>query len=89
MNKVWQCKDGRKIKLEDMTTSHIENTIKMLKYKTIPYWLTMLDACGDAPDGLSNSYEMYSISNTLKNAEKWVKTFEEELERRKNESICN
>lgn len=28
--KVWQTKDGRKIKIEDMETSHIENTINYL-----------------------------------------------------------
>ena len=88
MNKVWQCKDGRKIKVEDMTISHIENTVKMLKEKSIPYWQTMLDACAEAPD-LIGSYEMYTISNVLEKAQNWVKIFEEELKRRKNESICD
>lgn len=28
---IWETKDGRKIPVEEMTTSHIRNTISMLK----------------------------------------------------------
>ena len=33
----WETKDHRKLKIEDMKTSHIENTIKYLKKNTCFY----------------------------------------------------
>ena len=41
---IWITKDGRKIPIEKMTTSHIENTIKLLERKNImDLWLPWIE----------------------------------------------
>lgn len=77
MARIWTTQNGKKIKVKDMTTTHILNTIKCIKEGRINFIINM----GWAED---NDYQMYDEDTETK--EKWIKIFNDELERRKRDA---
>jgi hypothetical protein len=71
--KVWTMKDGQQIKIEQMTSSHIENCIKALEEDRINRIISL----GWAND---NDYVEYMEDTEWKRD--WINAFEEELEKR-------
>lgn len=74
MEHTWTTQNGNKIKVKDMTTTHILNTIKCIEDERINFIINM----GWAED---NDYQMYDEDTEEK--ERWIKIFNKELERRK------
>ena len=85
--KTWKTKDGRQIEIKDMETSHIKNTLAMLKRKgfispkTLSYYLF-----GPTPngDGANDAYEMEFNNLVNRPISPFINYFEDELIRRKN-----
>lgn len=71
--KIWTTRDGNKIKIEDMTSQHILNTIRCIKNEKIGFVVN----CGYAMD---NDYIEYFEDTETK--ECWINTFKKELKRR-------
>lgn len=70
----WETKDHRKIKISDMETSHIENTIKYLQRHTDFY---------DEYYGIANDYDSYDYEDNSELVYKKIEEFQEELEKEK------
>lgn len=73
MENVWKTKNGNKIKVKNMTTSHILNTLKCIEDGRIKFIINM----GWAQD---NDYQEFDENTEEK--ERWIKIFNDELERR-------
>lgn len=86
MNQLWTCQDGRKLKLSEMTTTHIKNALNMLRNKgyvspkSVVFYLTCAPPSGEYAQ-LAFDQECDYIFNAP-NTE-WIDIFEEELEKRK------
>lgn len=74
MENIWTTQNGIKINVKDMTTKHILNTLKCIEEERIQFIINM----GWAQD---NDYQEYD--ENIGEKERWIKIFEEELERRK------
>ena len=74
MENIWTTRDGTKIKVKDMTTQHILNTLKCIEDGRIRFIINM----GWAMD---NDYQ--ELYEDIERRYHWKKIFNEELERRK------
>lgn len=74
MENIWTTQNGTRINVKDMTTQHILNTLKCIEEGRIQFIINM----GWAQD---NDYQEYD--ENIGEKERWIKIFEEELERRK------
>lgn len=74
----WETKDHRKLKIEDMETYHIENTIKYLKRHTDFY---------DEAGGIANDIDTYYYEDNSYLVDIKIEELENELRRRKNERL--
>ena len=72
-DEIWTTKDGKKIKVKDMTTEHIKNTIKCIEDGRIHFTINL----GWAED---NDYQI--IDEDVWTRDNWIKIFKEELENR-------
>lgn len=73
----WETKDHQKMKISDMETSHIKNTINYLKRNTKFY--DKVINCGYASD---NDYIEYEYIDNSHLVDKKIKELEYELKRR-------
>ena len=71
----WTMRDGNKKLVTDMTESHVNNTIKLLKRQI----QDPFDVVG--PDGL-NSFVAFQIEEKNTALNTWITIFEKELKRR-------
>jgi hypothetical protein len=79
--KVWTLKDGRQVKIEQMTSSHIENCIRALKENRINKIID-LKALEEIGWGLDDDYiEDIEMEDTEWKSN-WINAFKEELKRR-------
>ena len=76
IERTWKTKEGKSIKVKDMTTQHIINTLNAIEDGKIQFVINM----GWAQD---NDYIEYDENTGEK--ERWIKVFKEELKRRKGE----
>lgn len=76
IERIWKTKEGKSIKVKDMTTQHIINTLNAIEDGKIQFVINM----GWAQD---NDYIEYDENTGEK--ERWIKVFKEELKRRKGE----
>lgn len=74
MENIWTTQNGTKINVKDMTTKHILNTLKCIEEERIQFIINI----GWSQD---NDYQEYD--ENIGEKERWIKIFEEELERRK------
>ena len=74
MENIWTTQNGIKINVKDMTTTHILNTLKCIEEERIQFIINI----GWSQD---NDYQEYD--ENIGEKERWIKIFEEELERRK------
>ena len=83
LENTWTTKDGREIKVVDMTTQHISNTISMLRRKLE----TLECASCYMPSGDMAQYyaeqEMESSFESIHAFNAWILIFENELVRRR------
>lgn len=70
----WETKDHKVIKICDMETSHIENTIKFLEKHTDFY---------DEYYGIANDWDSYDYEDNSHLVDKKIEELQEELDRRK------
>lgn len=73
MENIWKTQNGNKIKVKDMTTSHILNTLKCIEDGRIKFMINL----GWLED---NDFEIIEEDDIRK--ERWIRIFNEELERR-------
>lgn len=71
----WETKNHRVIKICDMKTSHIENTIKFLKKHTDFY---------DEYYGIANDWDSYDYEDNSHLVDKKIEELQKELDRRLN-----
>lgn len=72
-DEIWTTKDGKKIKVKDMTTEHIKNTIKCIEDGRIQFTINL----GWAED---NDYQIIDEDTSTKY--KWLEVFNQELQNR-------
>ena len=76
MKQVWETKDGRKLKIKDMATSHIKHCINILE--RAHNYASSSPIC-DIDDGMINGMvDSYFV------AEGYIEAFKTELEKRKD-----
>lgn len=86
---TWTMKDGQKILIKDMETSHIKNTIKMLKERTLPNLQEQIEMYCIVPcyendaDGLNPNYYNKLINAEIA-CEEYIKVLNKELLKREN-----
>lgn len=73
MEHIWITQNGNEIKVKDMTTTHILNTLKCIEEGRIQFTINL----GWAED---NDYQIIDEDDISK--ERWIKIFNDELERR-------
>ena len=74
MENIWTTRDGTKIKVKDMTTQHILNTLKCIEERRIVFLVDL---------GYLEDNDCKIIDENDMEKERWIKIFNEELERRK------
>lgn len=92
---IWTTRDGRKIRVMDMTDNHIRNVIAFLRKKSLTIIrleilliTPMVKYAATAPDGAAMTAEhdaddiSRKVDKILDRWEKWIKIFEAELRRR-------
>lgn len=83
MKKIWTTIDGKKLKIYEMETSHINNCIRMLE-KQVEELIDMgedfIDASGDT-DGTCN-LGCWDVSADIDRKNDYIIAFKEELRRR-------
>lgn len=77
---IWTTKNGEEIKIKDMTSQHILNCIKCIEEGRINFIINM----GWAED---NDYQEFEEDTERK--EQWIKIFNNELKRRKENGKTN
>ncbi len=91
MKRVWKTKGGKKLKIRDMATSHIQNCIKVLKKynnRKVSEILSLPIPNGEeAACALENAIdEFIETGCELANlAEEYIESFEAELHRRQTQ----
>ena len=85
--KKWLCKDGRKVRIKDMTDTHLANTIKFLEKAH----LAILDT--PPPDFQGEMAQMYAdqeynalMDSTVEDYFPIVRDMKEDFEKRRNEA---
>lgn len=85
---TWTMKDGQKILIKDMETSHIKNTIKMLKERTLPNLREEIEMNrvfpgfdNDIIDCFEDSYYNKLINAEI-DCEEYIKILNKELRKR-------
>lgn len=78
MEHIWTTQNGNKIKVKDMTSTHILNCIRCIEDGRINFIINM----GWAED---NDYQMFDENTQEK--ERWIAIFKNELRRRHYENI--
>ena len=80
MNKMWKTKNGKYIDINKMETGHIKNCIKCIENGKIKF--TRIIDLGYTGDGNGDGriFEQY---HDINEKNEWLKTFNEELLRRK------
>ena len=91
MKKTWKTKEGKKLKIKDMTTGHIQNCIKLLEKYDSHCFLNAYKFL----DSLHGEIAIETMENNIASAEEngyineeaqeYIESFENELQRRKNE----
>lgn len=74
MDKIWTTKNGEEIRVKDMTTTHILNTLKCIEDGRIRFTINL---------GWFEDNDFQIIDEDTEKKEKWIKIFEKELEERK------
>lgn len=74
MEHIWITQNGIEINVKDMTTQHILNTLKCIKEGRIVFLMDL---------GYLEDNDCKIIDENDIERERWIKIFEEELERRK------
>ena len=74
--RIWRTKEGKSIKVKDMTTQHIINTLNAIEDGKIQFVINMRWA-------QDNDYIEYDENTEAK--KRWIKVFKDELKRRKGE----
>ena len=75
---IWTTRDGKKIKVKDMTTEHIKNTIKCIEDGRIQFTINL----GYFED---NDFQVIDEDTTKKY--EWLEIFKQELQNRTVEEI--
>lgn len=86
MSKEWKTKNGRKIRVCDMETSHIENSLSMLKREGCidPETLSFYLSCRPpTADGALMAFEREFDRVISAPISSFINLFKEELERRR------
>lgn len=78
MERIWKTKNGKKIKVKDMTTQHICNCIKCIEEGRIVFLVSL---------GYEVDNDFITYDEDIIEKREWLKTFKEELKNRgvKNE----
>lgn len=74
MENIWTTQNGVRIKVKDMTTQHILNTLKCIEERRIVFLIDL---------GYLEDNDCKIIDENDIEKERWIKIFNEELERRK------
>lgn len=74
MEEIWTTKDYRQIKVKDMTTKHIQNTIRAIEEGRILFKINL---------GWFEDNDFQIIDEDTEKKEHWLDIFYKELERRK------
>lgn len=74
MENIWTTQNGTKINVKDMTIKHILNTLKCIEEERIVFLIDL---------GYLEDNDCKIIDENDIEKERWIKIFEEELERRK------
>ena len=88
---TWTMKDGQRILIKDMETSHIKNTIKMLKERTLPNLQEQMEMYRIVPyydddvDCFKPSY-YNKLINTEIACEEYIKVLNKELRKRRKKN---
>jgi len=83
----WKCKDGSEIAIKDMTTSHIENALAMLKrdgFVGVGYYLFCLNCPMPNGEMALDVVEREQLNILGSPTSQFVDMFEDELKRRLN-----
>jgi hypothetical protein len=93
MKRVWTDRYGKKIKIKEMTTNHIENCLRFLRNRQEKTFAVALNSVPKFnPEGMASYYSEMEIDGFLKNESdlefnEYVIAFRKELQRRRN--VCN
>jgi hypothetical protein len=88
--KKWTCRDGTKVRVKDMTTSHIKNAMAMLRraefYAIDSGWELLATVHGEMAADAIEQEVLSAEEEGIPEFQEWIGVFAEELLRR-GESI--
>jgi len=79
----WRCKDGREVRIQDMSTEHIQNALALLQRKGFVS-VDEFHACGALMCSVHGEYAQMYAENALSSMSPYqaIDAFQHELEKR-------